>query len=330
MRISTGMAYNSFHNNISRIQEDHYKDQLRKSTGKNIINIGEAPSRLMDVKKIEAQINMKDNYIYLNDYAVNEMRSCEDQASAISEALQQIKDLSVSSTNPAYDGNVTSIGTFIKGIITDMIRNANADFNGKYLFGGTKTSPNSILTDYPDMTNMPFELVESPPTPENPSGLSVIFKGNMESRIINKDAHSQEVINMNAEELFGADGVAFFQPLIGLYNVLVFTREGEKREWIDSLDREEKQLINVLQTQVANDIHVLNKNIAIFSSRRNRIETINIQMEEEVIRLKEVRSLKEDADISRVLINISKEETALQYSLSVGASIQKYSLFDFI
>jgi len=330
MRISNAMGYSTLHTNIARLQEDTYYNQIRKATGKDIVNIAQAPSRLMDVKKIIAQMNMKENYIDANDYAISEMRFAEDQVAAIAEAMQQIRDLSVSSTNPSYDGSVVSIGTFIKGIMTDIIRNANADFNGKYAFSGTKTRPSSILDDYPDMTNMPFELIEGPSTPENFSGFSVIFKGNMENRIINKDSHSQEVINMNAIDLFGAGGVEFFQPIIDLYNVLIFTREGEVREIIDGMDRAEKQRVNELQTIVANNVETLNKNVAIFASRRVRIDTVTTQLREEVTRLDEVKSLKEDADMGKLLSDLAKEEIALQFTLSIGATIQKYSLFDFL
>jgi flagellin-like hook-associated protein FlgL len=220
------MEYSTLHNNLGRLQESNYFNMLRNITGKDIQSIAEAPTRLMDVKKLVAQKNMKENYINVMEHAMAEMRQAEDFAIANSDLMLQIKDLAVYSTNPAYDGNVSSVGEFIKGIMTDMIRNANGDFNGKYLFSGTKTTPNNIQADYPTMTNMPFQLIYGEGTAENPSGLSVIFKGNTDNRTINKDAHSDEVINLNPAAAFGAGGTAFFQPIIELYNVLQFTSLG--------------------------------------------------------------------------------------------------------
>lgn len=330
MRISSGMSYNAFNSNLGQLQERDYFNLLRKATGKDIQSIADAPSRLMDVKKLVAQRNMKENYINVSEHAVSEMRQAEDFAEAIADVMQQIRDLTVYSTNPSYDGTVSSVGQFIKGILTDMIRNANGDFGGKYLFAGTKTTPNNIQNDFPNMTNMPFELVEGEPTPENPSGLTVVFKGNLDNRAINKDAHSNEVINMNAEALFGANGVAYFQPIIDIYNVLQFNRDGTPRDSMDSMDREETNMLNGFQQQIANNLNTLNKNIGIFASRRVRMETVNFQMQEEILRLKEVQSLKEDVSMPKLLSELAKDEAALQYSLAAGAKIQKNTLFNFI
>jgi flagellin-like hook-associated protein FlgL len=330
MRISHGMGYTSIGNTLARLQEQNYKNNLKEATGADIISISDAPSRLMDLKKLTAQINMKENYLNGINYAVSEMHATEDQASAIAETMREIKDLSITTLNVAYDGNVASIGTYVKGLLSDMIRNANQEFNGKHLFSGTKTTSNSIAADYPDMNNLPFELVEGEPTPDNPSGLSVVFKGNTDNRTINKDAHTQEVINMNAEQLFGENGTEYFQPIIDLYNTLQYTRDGVPRESLDSMDREEKLQIDDFQQQIALNIDSINKNTAMFASRRNRLEAVGFQMTEEITRLDEVKSLKGDADMTKVLSDLKKEETTLSYALSAIANMQKYSLFDFL
>jgi flagellar hook-associated protein 3 FlgL len=325
------MGYSTFSNNLARLQEQNYFDILRQSTGKDIQSISEAPTRLMDSKNLVAQKNMKENYVKQNEYAASEMRAGEDAATAIADGFQTIRELSISSTNVTIDGNVSSLAVYIKGIITDIIRNANTDFNGKYLFGGTKTTPNSIINDYPTMNNMPFELVEGPPTADNPSGFEIVFKGNNDNRTINKDGHSNEAINLTGEQLFGEGSIEYFKPIIEIYNILQF-KPGTNvvRESLDSLSREEKQQIADLQAQIASNKESTDKEIAIFASRRDRIDTVNLQMTEEVVRLKEVNSLKEDVDMSKLLLKLAQEETSLQYSLNAGSKIQQYSLFKYI
>ncbi|MPN13181.1 hypothetical protein SDC9_160501 [bioreactor metagenome] len=273
---------------------------------------------------------MKESYRNIINYSISEMNAAEDQVASISESMRQIRDLSINSTNVAYDGNVATLGTYIKGILNDLVRNSNADFNGKYLFSGTSTTPDNIKASFPDMNNMPYEIVEGNSTDENPSGLKVVFKGNMDNRVINKDAHSQEIININPNSLFGEGGVKYFQPIIEMYNVLQFNSDGSKRETLDSLSNEDKSKINEFQKQIANNLEVVNKNTALFAAKRNRMDSVGTQMSEEIVRLEEVKSLKEDADMPRILTELAKEENALQYSLSTGSKIQKYSLFDFI
>jgi flagellin-like hook-associated protein FlgL len=331
MRISTKMGYGSFNNNVNRIQENIYFDTLRQITGKDIQSIGQAPSRFMDSKKLVANKNLKENYMYHNEYAISEMRYAEDAARAIADDMQKIRDLSIASLNLAYDGNVSSVAIYIKGIMEDMIRNANADFNGKYLFSGSMTTPNSITNAYPDMTNMPYQLIEVEKTLENPSGLQVVYKGNFEGRTINKDSHTNEAINMTGQQLFGDGGVEFFQPILDIYNTLLYAKGSlEFREHLDYVDREDAQKIAEFQVLVATNIDTLNKETAMLASRKERLETVNLQMVEEVTRLREVLSLKEDANMSQLLSRLSKEENALQYTLEAGSRLNRYSLFSYI
>ncbi len=331
MRISNNMGYGAFSYNIANLQEAKYKDTLRQMTGAKIISIADEPGDLMDVKKLTAARNQRANFINVIDFASGEMRSAEDQVNSMVASLQSIRDLSISSANAIYDGSVAAVGTYIKGIITDIIRNSNYDFNGKYLFSGTKTTSAAIQADYPPPLNdMPFELVEGTPTAANPSGLQVMFKGNLDKRTINKDTHSTEVINMTAEDLFGSGGTEAFEAMIGVYNILVYNKDGSPRKTIDSLDREEKQEIADLQQKIAVSIDNLSKSIGDFASRRVRMEDVSQQMQEEIVRLDEVKSLRADADLAKVTADLAKEEVALQYTLQAASQLSRRSLFDFL
>ncbi|MGI6369630.1 MAG: hypothetical protein GX372_08885 [Ignavibacteria bacterium] len=331
MRISSNMSYDSFAFNIEKLQESRYKNLLRQSTGKDMINIADKPGSLMDVKKIVTAQEQRSNYINLNNLAASEMRAAEDQAEAVITAMQKIRDLSITSTNMIYDGSgVQSIGNYIKGIVTDILRNVNADFNGKYLFSGTKTNANSIEADNPGMNEMPFELIKNEASADNPSGFQVVFKGNMEQRKINKDTHSTEIINLTADELFGENGTKTFEAIIDIYNILLFGPDNTERENLESLSREEKIKIAELQQKVAHDLEEITKNNAKLASRRERLETVTEQMTEEVVRLKEVQSLREDADVVKVLSDLKKEETVLQYVLQSAPRLTRLTLFDFL
>ena len=110
-------------------------------------------------------------------------------------------------------------------MLSDLITAANADNNGKYIFSGTITSADSIATNASENSiantnNMPFELVQGEATADNPSGLSVVFKGNNKDREINKDSKTSEVINVKADDLFGEDSTEMFKPIIDMYNLL--------------------------------------------------------------------------------------------------------------
>jgi|GEM_PF-6018887 len=53
-------------------------------------------------------------------------------------------------------------------------------------------------------------------------------------------------------------------------------------------------------------------------------------MKNEIVRLKDYRSFKEDADMVDVSMNLKREENALNYTLQIGGTLNKLNLFDFL
>ncbi|HOK14437.1 MAG TPA: hypothetical protein PK007_05875, partial [Candidatus Kapabacteria bacterium] len=223
-----------------------------------------------------------------------------------------------------------SLGVYVRGLLEDIVKEANADFNGKLLFAGTKSTVDSITPEAPQTTNLPFEIVQEQATPDNPSGLKIYFKGNFENRIINKDSKTTEKINVTANEMFGNGGTEFFENIIKLYNVLSFKSDGTPRQETDPLSKFDVDEINSVQAKLAVTNEQLNKLTAQLSARRNRMENLSSQMSEEVIRYKELKTINEDTDYAKVTMDLRLEEIALQYTLQVGSNLLQKSLMDFL
>ena len=330
MRITHKSNIIPYQRNLQNIQSRRAKEQMRISSGKYIQEISDSPKRLVDSKMLNNRIEQNKKYLDVIELSHKEMLSAEGKLQGISDKLQKIRQLGIDATQTGNMGNLPSLAVYVKGIIGDIVNDASGDHNGKYLFSGTKTTGASLDKTDEASNNMPFEIVEGEKTGDNPSGLRVVFKGNFEDREINKDRYSNEVINQTADELFGANGTEMFENIIEVYNILAYREDGTKRTDEDTFGRLEVQRLNDLQKKIGDRINKVDTVTGRNGGMINRFESIRQQMESEIVRMKDLLSLKEDTDVAEATLRLQKEESAMQYSLQTGRNLFSNSLFDFL
>lgn len=330
MRVSENSMILPYQRALEELQSKRNKEMQKISTGKDILNISDDPRRMINIKLIQEILNRNEYYKNNIETALNELKSVDEQIYAISEKVSKLKELAVQASATGNTQSLYTLGTYVKGILTDLIKDANLDIKGQYIFSGTKTTPASLEKNEGAKNNLPFELIEGEPTENNFSGLKVIFKGNFEDRIINKDANTVEVINTKANELFGKNGTEFFESVIELYNLLTYNENGEKRNDSSLFNTSDIAKLSQIHQKIANFNDNLSKISAQNGARINRLTLISEQIDQETIRLKDFLSIQEDADIAKAVINLSREETALKYTLQVGTKLFQQSLFDFL
>lgn len=329
MRVTFKSPISPYLNNLDKIQNRKINEEMRLSTGNRIQSLADDPTALVDSKQLSSKIEKNKTYLSNIEESLNEMRLAHESIDFLSNSMQKIRDLAVDSTQIGVQGDTVTIAVYVKGILEDMVKEANKDLGGKYLFSGTKTLPNNIETSAPATNNQPYEIIDVEKTSENPSGLQVIFKGNNSDRMINKDNYSKEVVNVSSDKLFG-DNLKGLQSVIDLYNVLYYRADGTKREKNDPITKDDFQKLNEHQKSIADSVNQLNSVNSEFGAKINRLELVKIQYESDNIRLNEIKSIKSDTDVAQTAINLKMEETALNYSLQIGSGLIRNSLFDFL
>jgi flagellar hook-associated protein 3 FlgL len=330
MRITNKSVFIPFQRNLQNVQERKFKEEVRMSTGNDIVNIADQPNKLVDVKQLSSKISENAKYIGVIEQAKDEMLSVEGYLEQISDNIRLIRQQGIDATQTGNTESTYGIANYVRGLLDDILSSANGDFNGKYLFSGTKTNANSIDPDNPTPQTEPFKLIQGDITDNNPSGLRVEFNGNLKARYINKDRHSQEQINITANEVFGDNGEDFFNTIIDLYNLLAYDSEGNKRQQEDVWTKADTGKLDILQQQLDKIDKQINHATSKNGTRFARLEAIRNQLVQENTRLNEFKSLKNDTDYAKTAINLKQEETALVYSLQIGAQIMQNSLFDFL
>lgn len=329
MRVTTKSVYMPFQRNLEEIQSRRNLEQLKLSTGKEFHSLSQGPEKIVDAKNFTKKIDQNEKYKDVVDETVYELYEIDDKLRTFADRIQKIRELTIESTPTGVTPGLSSLGFWIKGHMEDMVNDLNSDYNGHYLFSGTKTTAQSI-SNVEGENNKPFEIIEETPTAENPSGLKVIFKGNNEERVINTDPKNVEKINVNAEEILTVNGKNIFDTVIDIYNILSYKKDGQKRNEGEPIEVDELAKMNTIQAELATIYDETNKVSGRNGTKINRLLSLSEQLQNENIRLQDYRSFKEDADVVDATMNLKREEAALNYTLQVGGTLNKTSLFDFL
>ncbi len=330
IRVSTNSIINKYQNSLMKIQSDKVKEQLRLTTGEFITEIADDPRRFVASKNLDKLIARNTAIKNNIELTLNEFSVVDEQLRSISEKLQTIRQTAIDSTLTGNTGNLHSLGIYVKGILEDIIKDANLDFNGHFVFSGTKTTPVSLEKIGSENYPYPFELIQDNPTKDNPSGLRIVYKGNFKDREINKDAYHTEVINAKANELFGKNGTEILETIVKLYNLMAYNSDGTPRAFTDVYSVEDQKKLDEYQKQIADQIISINAISADIGAKYKRFDDLRLQINNEELLLKDFLSQEKDTDIAQSTLELKKAENALSYTLQVGSTIINKSLFDFL
>ncbi len=330
MRITTNSQATTYQRNLFDLQERVDAENTRVSTGKSYQRLSDAPKAVVDVQRLTTIINT--NSLYSNSLAETreELSNTESALQNFADNISEVRRMALESQTTANSDKLPVLGKQVYQMLQDLINQANANYGGKYLFAGTKTTDASITPTPPAVTSRPFELVQNAPDSANPSGLSVVFQGNNQDRIINRSLTDAERVNVHAADAFGGSGSEIFSKVIELYNTLTFRADGATRTSADPLTSDESSKIQDLARQFSDGMNVINNEIGKIGYRQSRFEAIVQQLGEENTRLKEIRSQQEDTNMPESLLNLKREQNALDYTLKIGSQLFTQSLFDFL
>lgn len=330
MRITQSSVYIPYQRNLEEINTRLFKEQMRLNTGEYLTEMSDSAERFVNVKELNDRISRNETHVNVLEDVFGELTIVNDQLQHIADKFSQIRELAIDGTQTSNMGNLFTIGVYVKGLLEDIVREANYEFNGKYVFAGTKTTAESLNKTAEAQNDLPFEIVEGDATEDNPSGLRVVFKGNFKERIINKDSYSTEVINTSADNLFGNGGVEVFEAIIDLYNLFTYSSDGSQRDTTDLFSKVELGKLNQYQKRIGEIYQSVTNVTSQNGSLMNRLEAFRNQIEMENTNLSEIRSQDADTDVTKSMMELVKQQNSLQYALQIGSRLIPQSLFDFL
>lgn len=331
MRVTTTSMFSQFQTNLNEISSRQARTNIQSFTGKRIVDLSDDPKAISNIQTFTESINRNENYKNSIQEVLDEHTSAEGALTTFADTADQLRQLGIDALQISNQDKLPTLGEKAMKLLTTMVDMANHQYNGVYLFAGTKTTASSLNPTPPETLRLPFELVKETPTSSNPSGLRVTFKGNNEERRINVGPNTTERVSTTAKEAFGNNGTQIFNEAIELYNRLMFKQDGSPRlTQQDAATKDDRDAIAGITQRITSSMEVVNGATGRMAARTQRMESIMFQIDEDNLRLKDFRSQDEDTNVAESIMQLQKDELAMNYSLKVGSKLLSQSLLDFL
>jgi flagellar hook-associated protein 3 FlgL len=295
MRITQSMlASNSLrHLSNSYLKMGKYQDQL--ATGKKITKPSDDPVVAMKGMFYRSDLTSVEQYKRNLSEAHLWMDNSEAGLEQANSALQRIRELVVRGQN----GSLTEIdrnalAAEVGQLNEDLVKTANTQVAGRYIFHGN------------DVMNPPVPQEEPPIVAEN------LTEPDINNYSIEVSAGVSLKANVNPSNTFNQE---LFDVVGGIQTAL----QSNNTEDLDGLLI---RLDKVMDTMSAERSEL--------GARSNRLDMIETRIDQQNVLANQVLSDNEDADIEKVIMDLTTQESVHRAALSVGSRIIQPTLMDFL
>ncbi|WP_203289049.1 flagellar hook-associated protein FlgL [Metabacillus sp. cB07] len=292
MRVTQSMLAANSLRNLSKSYEKMgtYQDQL--ATGKKISRPSDDPVVAMKGMHYRTNLTEVEQYQRNISEAYQWMENSEAGIEQGTQVLQRVRELVVQASNGTNSPeDLKAIGAEIKQLKEDLVGSANTQVAGNYIFNGTETKKAPVTLNADGTVTVLVD--KSPFEVEVSKGVSL--KAN-----INSD-------NVFSEDLFAVVGSI------------------EK-----ALTSGNATGMDGLLSDLDGKMDAMTAERAELGARYNRLELIEDRvMKQEVVSTR-ILSENEDADLEKVIMSLTAQESLHRAALSVGARIMQPTLMDFL
>ena len=296
MRVSNKMLYNSVMGNMQRNLEKLLDLQESASSGKKINKPSDDPIGATKVINYNTAISKAEQYQRNIDNGTAFLNSSESAVTATLETLQRAKELALSAlseTNSSADKDV--MAKEIEQLYEQVKQTANTKYDNRYLFAGFKTD------------TAPYDASGNYTGTASPSGYIDV----------EIDAGNTISINMPGYAVFGSatDGTDILAALDDLKTAMESNDSDGIETAMTNIDAGMDQAIDAL---------------AEVGARINRLEIASNHFDKLLMDLAVYKSETEDADITKVITELSIQQNMLEVSRATAAKVLQQSILDFL
>ncbi|WP_027357096.1 flagellar hook-associated protein FlgL [Desulfofundulus thermocisternus] len=312
MRITHMLVARRTQNYIQEAMQRLARTQEQMSTGRRVLRLSDDPPALSQLLNVRTAVERNQQYMRNITDGLSYLDGADTALGTAGELLQKALEYAIQGANGTLEkDDMAAIGEQIDKMIDELVDIANTTVGGKYIFAGTKN-------DQP-----PFKR-------EVDNGVDKIYyQGNLErvSREILDQANYPidvpSVALSNAEEagVFGRINDNFIVS-DGIFDVLIKLRNNLKNGNVAGIN----DSIGALNAQLD---HILRYRVQV-GARTSHFESVRSQLQDQEVRLTQVLSNLEDADVARVAVDLSRQQLAYQAALAAGAKILETSLLDYL
>lgn len=305
MRVTQSMLASNSLKNLSKSYNNlgKYQDQL--ATGKKISRPSDDP--VVAIKGMFYRTNQTEIEQYKRNLseAYTWMENSEAGVEHATQIVQRVRELLVQGNNESNsEKDLESIGVEISELKQDLMGVANTQVAGKYIFNGTSTKTPPIPSPVPVDGNGQYNYTMDTSKFEIEVSKGVGLKANIDgNKVFGKDM--MNTIKGIEEAL--KNGTLFEEP------------NGDGVRIGDQLLSDIDEQFNKLTSERSE-----------LGARYNRLELVDSRLSDQEVIATRILSDNEDADIEKVITDLTIQESIHRASLAVGSKIIQPTLIDFL
>lgn len=291
MRVTQNMLSNNMLRNLSNSYSNLNKYMEQLSTGKKISRPSQDPVVAMKGMGYRSEVSNVEQYQRNVSEVHNWLDNSDASLDQTNKVLQKIRELTVQASNDTYgEEERKNVKAEVDQLKLQLEEIKNTKVNDKYLFNGTNT------------TVAPPAGGFNAATPETTNDVSIEVSSGTKLKV-----------NVSGEDIFSKE---LFDDIDALSNALETGATG------DDLD----DYIGTIDGHINN---VINERADV-GARMNRVDLIEDRLGNQEIAANSMMSDNEDADIEKVIINLTAQESVHRAALSSGSRVIQPTLLDFL
>lgn len=330
MRVTNRMLSNNYLRDMRTNLYNMSKVQTQLTTGKEISKPSDNPFKVARSMQLYTDIASNKQYNENIKDTINWLDSTDTALGQVNDSLQRVRELMISAGNAAYGSDEKkAIKDEINEKVSEISQILNTNFDGRYLFGGNKTTSKPVtVTEDPITGNnvLNFSGKDGEPLPLNSGNTNInsqidMIKGKMSTEI------SQGV---SMEYNVSASDILMFRSDKGK-NINVMELLSNITKNLESPDATESSKITGENLEdLTATMGNLSKIMAEVGAKQNRMESAKSKNEDENFNMTELLSKTEDIDLTEKLMQYSMMQTVYMASLQTSSRVLQPSLIDFL
>lgn len=290
-RVTQSMLNQNFLFNLNKSNSAMEKYQNQFSTGKKINKPSDDPVVAVRSMYYRSGLNEISQFKRNADDGLSWMTATDDALDEVTSVLHRVRELTIQGLNGTNDkSSLTAIASEIEQLKEHLGEIANTQMAGRYIFAGT------------DVKNAPYQSDDE-------------FNGNTKKLELSVGQNNSVQINVPGKDIFDNQDIG---SIFTVLDNIVSDFKNSTQNSGDHLSKLDAQLDNILTTR------------AELGARMNRMELSMSRIDGLEISTTSLLSNAEDADLSRVIIDLKAQENVQRAALAVGARIIQPSLVDFL
>ena len=346
MRVTNQMMSTTYLKDLNKNLNNLNTLNKQLTTGKEISKPSDNPFKTARIMQMYSDISANKQYNENIKDTINWLDTTDVALEQIGNSAQRIRELMVSAGNSSYGSDEkNALKEEINEKINEIAQVLNTNYDGKYIFGGTKSLSKPVGVEKDSNGNNILVFKDDNGNSFNEEGKAYIknadgtitrdANGNLAVEANPKPEYEKLLNQMNANLSVEVSNGVNMNYNVGTPSILTLKNGNNVmkllNDVVNNLDKVDSS--DVIKGNLEEmDLFVSNVSSirGEVGAKQNRMDSAKTQNEEQNLTMKDVLSKTEDIDIAEKTIDLATLQAIYQASLQVSASIIQRSLVDYI